>query len=148
VKGEDLDKLQKEAFDSLGLKNPPATHMAAVRRGMYAADQEKQILALKPGEFTSVMELPSAFVIFKLESRQTLTAEKAKDEITRILVKENVEKQEQARAKAVTVDFNDQYLGPPQGSAWIPASKMNAPADKAHAGGEAKNAPAAQQTPK
>ncbi len=50
--GEDLDKLQKEAFDALGVKNPPTTKMAAVRRGLYAADQEKQLFALKPGEVT------------------------------------------------------------------------------------------------
>ncbi len=67
VKGEDLDKLQKEAFDALGLKDPPGTKMGPVRRGLYAPDQEKQLFALKPGEVTASFEQASAIIIFKLE---------------------------------------------------------------------------------
>ena len=125
VKGEDLDALQKEAYDKLGVKNPPSTKMAVVRRGIYAPDQEKELFALKPGECTQIIEQPSALIIFKLEGRETPSLEKSKDEIVRILTKQNLEKQEQSRNRSVKIDYNEQYLGPAPNSAWMPASSMN-----------------------
>lgn len=130
AKGEDLEALQKEAFETLGLKNPPTTRMAIVRRGVYSADQEKQLFALKPGEVTSVIEQPSAFIIFKLESRETPSLETSKDEITRILTKQNMEKQEQAKADAVKIDYNEQIVGAEQKTGWMPAAKLNEPASQ------------------
>ncbi|MGC2698211.1 MAG: peptidylprolyl isomerase [Candidatus Angelobacter sp.] len=126
AKGEDLDKLQKEAFDRLGLKDPPSTKMGVVRRGLYAAEQENQIFALKPGEVTEIIEQPSAFIVFKLEGRATPTLEQSKDEIVRALTKENMEKQNQAKNGSVQIDYDEQYLGPSQNSAWMPASQLNA----------------------
>jgi hypothetical protein len=125
AKGEDLDILQKEAYDKLGVKNPPSTKMAVVRRGIYAPDQEKELFALKPGECTQIIEQPSALIIFKLEGRETPLLEKSKDEIVRILTKQNLEKQEQSRNRSVKIDYNEQYLGPTPNSAWMPASSMN-----------------------
>ena len=125
AKGEDLEALQKEAFETLGLKNPPTTRMAIVRRGVYSADQEKQIFALKPGEVTGVIEQASAFIIFKLEGRETPSLEQSKDEITRILTKQNLDKQEQAKNNAVQVDYNEQIVGAEQKTGWMPAAKLS-----------------------
>jgi PPIC-type PPIASE domain len=124
--GEDLDKLQKEAFDTLGVKDPPTTKMGPIRRGAYAPDQEKQLFALKPGEITSVVEQPSAFMIFKLERRDTPTLEQARDEIVRILTQRHMEEQEQARSKSIHVEFNEQYLGSEHAADWMPMSNLNA----------------------
>src|SRR5579864_5036242 len=126
VKGEEMDVIQKDAFSALGVKDPPSTHMAVVRRGIYAADQEKQLFELKPGEVTGIFEQPSAFIVFKLEGRETPSLEKSKDEIVRILVQQHQEKLEQARDKSVQVDYNEQYLGPAQTSAFMPPSQSNA----------------------
>lgn len=145
VNGEDLDKLQKEAFDALGVKNPPSTKMAAVRRGLYAADQEKQLFALKPGDVTAVIEQPSALIIFKLEGRETPSLEKSRDEISRILVKEKLDKQEQDRNSSIQIDYNEQYVGAAQNSAWMPANQLNAPPA---AGGDPKAAQVKSDTPK
>src|SRR5579859_2930037 len=126
AKGEDMDTIQKDAFSALGVKEPPTTHMAVVRRGIYAPDQEKQIFDLKPGEVTAIFEQPSAFIVFKLEGRETPSLEKSKDEIVRILVQQHMEEQEKARDKAVQVEYNDQYLGPAEPSARMPASQLSA----------------------
>src|SRR5262249_9338970 len=128
AKGEDLDKLQKEAFDALGVKDPPATKMGPVRRGLYAPEQEKQIFALQPGEVTAIIEQPSTFIIFKLEGRESLSLEKSKDEIVRTLIKQHLEKEEQVRNKAIKIEYNEQYVGAAQTSAWMPASQLNATA--------------------
>lgn len=126
AKGEDLDKLQKEAFDALGVKDPPTTKMGPIRRGAYAPDQEKQLFALKPGEVTAVVEQPSAFIIFKLERRDTPSLEQAKDEIVRRLIKQHMDQQEQAKAKSIHVEFNEQYLGSEHAADWMPMSNLNA----------------------
>jgi parvulin-like peptidyl-prolyl isomerase len=137
AKGEDLDILQKEAFDTLGVKDPPTTKMGPIRRGAYAPDQEEQLFALKPGEVTPVIEQPSAFIIFKLERRDTPTLEQAKDEIVRRLIKQHMDEQEQAKAKSIHVEFNEQYLGSEHASDWMPISNLNA--DRKH-GSDPKNA--------
>jgi len=125
AKGEDPDKLQEEAFKSLSVINPPTTKMGPVRRGMYVEDQEKQIFALKPGEVTSIIEQPSSFSIFKLEGRRSLTLDEAKPEITQMLIKQHMEKQKEASAKAVKIDYDDQYVGAPNSTAWMPATPVN-----------------------
>ena len=144
AKGEDLDNLQKEAFDTLGVKDPPTTKMGPIRRGAYAPDQEKQIFALKPGEVTAVVEQPSAFIIFKLERRDMPTLEQAKNEIVRILIKQHMEKQEQAQSKSIHFEFNEQYLGSEHASDWMPMNGLNAGSGNgsdpktAHKGGQQK----------
>ena len=148
VKGEDLDALQKEAFEKLGIKNPPSTRMAVVRRGIYAADQEKQLFAMKPGEVSPIIEQPSALIIFKMDSRETPTLEKSKDEIVRIITKQNLEKQQQAQSDSVKVDFNEQYLGAAQNSAWMPAGQLAAPPNSHSAGGDPKESPLKAEMPK
>lgn len=147
VKGEDLDALQKEAFTTLGVKDPPRTKMGPIRLGLYEAEQEKLLFALKPGEVTAVIEQPSAFIIFKLEGRETPSLEKSKDEIVRILVKQHMEKQEQARSSAVKVEYDEQYVGPPQPSAWMPANQVNA-SPKDQTGRDSKNSPPKSDQPK
>jgi hypothetical protein len=144
VNGEDLDKVQKEAFEELGVKNPPSTKMGPVRRGMYAAEQEKQIFALKPGEVTAVIEQPSALLIFKMEGRETASLEKSKDEILRILIKQNLDKQEQAKDNSYQIDYNVEYTGPAQTSGWMSAGKLNGNP----AGNDSKSHPAKAETPK
>jgi hypothetical protein len=147
AKGEDLDKLEKDAFDALGMNRPPTTNMGPVRRGVFSPEQEKQLFALKPGEVTNIVEQPSAFIIFKLENRRTLSLDQAKDEIMRTVVKQHMEKQEQARDHAIRIDYNEQYVGPPQNSAWMPASQLNQQTE-AHAAGDPKTDSTKPESPK
>jgi hypothetical protein len=126
AQGEDVDKLQKEASEALGIKDPPTTKMGPVRRGMYATQQEEQLFALKAGEVTSIIEQPSTFIIFKLEGRQTPSLEKSKDEIVRKLIQEHLEKQSQGLKNDVKVEFNEQYVGPATPPGAIPLGTTKA----------------------
>jgi hypothetical protein len=112
AKGEDMPKLEKEALEALGVKSPPSTKMGPVRRGMYSPDQEKQLFALKPGQVSTVMEQPSLYIIFKLESRHTLTEQESKDEIRKKLYQQRLEELTKAAMASIHVDYDDEYLGP------------------------------------
>ena len=147
AKGEDMEILQKEACAALGIKDPPTTKMGPVRRGIFAPEQEKQLFALKSGEVTNIIEQASTFIIFKLEGRETPTLEKAKDEIVRTLIKEHLDKQEEAAKNAVKIDFNDRYLGGAPASDWMQASKLKAENER-HAGSNAKAVPPKSESPK
>lgn len=113
TKGEDLEALQKEAYTKLGLtSSPPTTQVGPVRKGALPPATEKELFALKGGGVANVDE-PTAFVIYKVENKQTLPMESVKDEITRTLHRQKME----ARLKEITAnakaDYNDTYFGPP-----------------------------------
>jgi parvulin-like peptidyl-prolyl cis-trans isomerase-like protein len=135
ARGEDLDALEKEAFATLGVKDPPTTKMGPVRRGLYATEQEQQLFALTAGEVTRIIEQPSTFLIFKLEDRKIPALEEAREEIVRKLIQEHLEKQQQAVKNGIQVEFNEQYVGiaGPPGS--IPLGQLKAQSTNTSASG-------------
>jgi hypothetical protein len=113
AKGEDLEKLQKEAYTALGLTmSPPGTSVGTRRRGMLASDEEKELFALKPGEVSKVEQQPAGYIIYKVESKQTMPMEQLKDEISRELSRQKMEARVKAITAAIHADFSDQYFGP------------------------------------
>jgi hypothetical protein len=59
-----------------------------------------------------VESVPPGFVIYKVESRQTLPLDKVKDEISREIFRRKVD-EENARIKSsVHADYNEGYFGP------------------------------------
>jgi PPIC-type PPIASE domain len=109
----DLDKLEKEGFEKLDTKNPPRTDLGAVRRGMYAPDQEKVLFALKPGEVSKVLEQPSALMIFKLVRRETLPFDQVKNEIVQTISNDKLDQATKALNESVQSDLDQNYFGPP-----------------------------------
>lgn len=112
AKGEDIDKLQKEAYTTLGLTiAPPSTALGPRRRGMLGQSDEQELFALKPGEVSKVEQEPAGYIIYKIESRQTLPVEQVKDEISRELFRQKLDAELKAITGSVKSEFNDQYFG-------------------------------------
>jgi PPIC-type PPIASE domain len=113
AKGEDLDKLQQEAYKTLGL-NPPSlnTDAGTRRRGSFPPAVEQEIFALKPGEVSKVEPEPAGYQFYKLQGRETLTLAQAKSEIVAVLHKENVDAANKNVLGAIHADLNDTYFGP------------------------------------
>ncbi len=82
AKGEDPDKLQKEAYVAAGLSgNAPSTKMEKVRRTTLPANHQA-VMDLKPGEVSEVIsDTNSGYYIYKLVSKETLSLETVKPEI-------------------------------------------------------------------
>lgn len=113
AKGEDFEKLQKEAYTTLGLTiTPPSTAMGSRRKGMMSPQEEQELFTLRAGELSKVEQQPAGYVIYKIDSRQTLSADQVKDEISRELFRQKLDTQLKAITAAVHADFNDQYFGP------------------------------------
>lgn len=113
VKGEDLEKLQKEAYTTLGLTiSPPATNTGNRRRGMLAPSEEKELFDLKAGDVSQVEQEPAGYIIYKVDSKETLPEAQVKDEISRELFRQKMESQLKSVNASVHADFNDQYFEP------------------------------------
>lgn len=114
AKGGNLEKLQKDAYTTLELTTPaPPSAVGARRRGQLPALEEDTAFALKAGEVSKVITEPHAYVIFKLESRQTLPLDKVKEEISRELFRQKLEAKTKAITGTVRTDLNDRYFAMP-----------------------------------
>jgi PPIC-type PPIASE domain len=121
AKGEDMEKLQKEVYQVLGLQNPyagyeargiktpPLSSMQPIRRGTMEQMTEAKLFALKPGQITSVQEFPTAYVIYKLESRRTIPLAEATPEISQKLYQQNRTKVMEPLA-SVQARYNERYF--------------------------------------
>ena len=133
AKGEDAEKLQKEGFEQLGHRNPPPTMMSPARRGQYAKDQEDQLFALKPGEVTQVITLPSVYVVYRLISKRMVPLDEAREDIIRALTEQKVEKETKELTEAVHADYDAAYFGPPP-----PGSPASTPVARPQSQGQPK----------
>jgi hypothetical protein len=108
--GEDMEKLQKEAYEKLGLKNPPAALMLPLRRGSLEQQTEREIYGLKSGQVTTIKDIPSAYVFYRLESRRTVPLEEAKNEISYFLYRQKLQKLVKSASEGIRVEYNDNYF--------------------------------------
>ena len=116
AKGEDPDKLQKEAYTAAGLPgNAPNTKMERVRRTTLPTNHQTA-MDLKAGEVSEVISDPnSGHYIYKLISKETLAPgdDKVKTEIRNTISGQRY--RDSMQGFQGNVDMNDAYFGPTQG---------------------------------
>lgn len=123
LKGEDLEKLQHEAYTTLGLTTPaPSSDAGTRRKGMMMPQEEEEVFSLKPGELSKVEKEPTGFIIYKVISKQAVPLEQVKDEIGREMFRQKMEAQVKAITESVHTDYNDQYFGPAPAAPASPAT--------------------------
>ncbi|HKD82779.1 MAG TPA: peptidyl-prolyl cis-trans isomerase [Candidatus Angelobacter sp.] len=116
AKGEAPDKLQKEAYTTLGITAPPpSTEMTTVRHGMFPAKLDQDIFSHKAGDvFRS--DDASGFVIYRIDSLQAAPLDSVKAEITREIVRHKMEDKMKELNGSVQAIYDDAYFGPPAAS--------------------------------
>lgn len=115
AKGEDLDKLQQEAYRTLGLAPPSLnTDVGARRRGsgLLTPNVENDVFGLKPGEVSKVEPEPSGYQFYKLQTRETLTLDQVKNEIAAVLRRTQIDAATKAVMDPIRTDLNETYFGP------------------------------------
>jgi hypothetical protein len=110
AKGEDADKLQKEAYVAARFPgNSPKTEMDNVRRNTLPANH-KGVMDLKPGEVSEVMSDPSGHYVYKMISKETMPLETLKAEIRGVISSQRY--RDSMNSFQDNVDMNDSYFGP------------------------------------
>ncbi len=122
AKGEDADKLEKEAYNSLGINTaPPSTNMNMVKRGMFPAKLEQEIFSHKAGEVFRTDET-SGYMIYRVENRDPLPLDSVRDQILKQIVLDKMSAKNKELTAPVHAELNDQYFGTPAPAAPHPAA--------------------------
>ncbi len=130
AKGEDPDKLQKEAYTAAGLPgSAPNTKMEKVRRTTLPTNHQV-VMDLKAGEVSEVITDPnSGHYIYKMISKETLTQDAVKQEIRTAISGQRY--RESMQGFQGNVDLNDAYFGPSRGPGMPPVPRGAKPPQQA-----------------
>jgi len=129
VKGEDPDKLQKDAFAAAGLPNNAAnTKMEHIRRTALPANHQV-VMELKPGEVSAVIsDTNGAYYIYKLVSKETVPLDSVKGEIRNQISSQRY--RDSMQSFQGNIDLNDAYFGPARGPGMPMPPKGAKPSDQ------------------
>lgn len=113
AKGEDMAKLQKEAYTSLGITAaPPNTELSLARHGTFPPKLDQEIFSHKAGEvFRS--DDASGLMIYRVDSRQTSPLESVKAEISQQIFRQKMEAKTKELKAPVHAEYDEKYFGPP-----------------------------------
>jgi PPIC-type PPIASE domain len=113
IAGEDLNLLQQDAYKQLHIQaTPPSVKPMLVQRRSVQGDETK-VFDLKPGEISTVLDLPAAFAILKLESKEPIPMIAVRQEVEAALRATRIQKQLGKLSKKINAQFNLEYLGMP-----------------------------------
>ena len=149
--GEDIVKLQKEAFEAAGMKiESPTTNLPNVRRTALSP-AHAAVFDLQPGEVSQVISDGGGHYIYKLNRKDHLTLEQATNEIRSKLQNDRTREMMEKVNNSFKVQTNDAYFGPGGVGAAPPPRlprPMPTPQTQPGPGGIGTTPPAAQsQTP-
>src|SRR5579864_92623 len=113
AKGEDMSKLQKDAYTALAIAaTPPTTDLSMARHGAFPPKIDQEIFSHKAGEvFRS--DDGTGHMIYRVESRQTSPLESVKAEIIQQLFRQKMDAKTKELNSAVHIDYDEKYFGPP-----------------------------------
>ncbi|HWX92501.1 MAG TPA: peptidylprolyl isomerase [Terriglobales bacterium] len=130
VAGEDFDKLQKEAYEAVGVKAaPPPTLNANVRRDSVPGPQSP-VFELRPGDLSGLLNDPTGYYFFKVVSKTMLPLAQAQDEIRDTLRNQRLQALHQAMMKSVSADLNSDYFGDAPTTPGTAGGPRPAPSDR------------------
>jgi hypothetical protein len=113
TKGEDMSKLQKDAYTTLAIAaTPPTTDLGLTRHGTFPPKIDQEIFSHKAGE-TFRSDEGTGHMIYKVESKETSPLESVKAEITQQLFRQKMEAKTKELNSAVHTEYDEKYFGPP-----------------------------------
>ena len=146
--GEDIAKLQKEAFDAAGMKiESPTVNLPNVRRTGLPAGHAA-VFDLKPGEVSQVISDSGGHYIYKVNSKSEMSFDQARNEIHGRLQNDRMRERMEKLNNSFKVETNEAYFGP-GGVGPMPPPRMPRPGTRPPGAGAppAQAAPPAQNRP-
>lgn len=110
AKGEDPDLVEKEIYRTLGLSSPPPTTVGAYGRANFTEKEGPDVFSLKAGEVTQVEIEPKSYVIYKVNTKETLPEEKVKAEIAREISQQKFKAAIKAATDVARAEFDERYF--------------------------------------
>jgi PPIC-type PPIASE domain len=121
--GGDFEKLQKQAYDDLGIKTPPPPTAAGTLRRESIPSSQAKVFDLQPGQVSEVLNEPGGLYIFKLQSKKKLTLAEVTPEINRVLEQERMREAVDKLTKNVKPELNQAYFGASAGPEGMPQGR-------------------------
>jgi hypothetical protein len=141
--GEDIAKLQKEAFDAAGMKiESPTVKLPNVRRTGLPPGHAA-VFELKPGGVSQVISDTGGHYIYKVNGVDHLTLDQAKNEIHSKLQNDRTREMMDKVNNSFKVETNEAYFGPGGVSA-APPPRLPHPRPMPPTGPPAQTAPSGQ----
>ena len=117
VAGEDFAKLQEEAFQTAGIKTKvPNTSMGKTRRSALPA-KFASIMDMKSGEVSPLISDQGAYLIIKIEAKETEPLDKVHDQIKTLLEKQKMQDNMKHIQTSVTPIIDEKYFEVPPAAA-------------------------------
>jgi hypothetical protein len=113
VAGGDFEKLQKQAYDDLGIKTPPPPTAAGAQERQGLPPGQQKVFDLQPGQISEVLNEPGGYYILRLESKKKSTLSEATPAINRTLGSERMKAAVEQITDKVKPSLNQDYFGPP-----------------------------------
>jgi hypothetical protein len=130
AKGEDPDKLQKEAYEAAGLNGNTVNTKLENQRRSSLPPTHQAVMDLKSGEVSQVISDPnSGHYIYIMVSKEALSLEKVTPDIRKLISSQRYRDSMQSFQK--DVDLNDAYFGPTRNPGVPLPPKGRPPADHA-----------------
>jgi hypothetical protein len=113
AKGEDFDKLQKEAYQAAGIQGAAApTNIGQMTRNQIPVNQ-RAVLDLKAGEISQLFTEPNGYYIYKVVSKTTKSLDQARDEIRTTLSQQRLQDAMTKYQQESKATLNEAYFGSP-----------------------------------
>jgi hypothetical protein len=111
--GEDPELVQKDAYSALGISSPPITDLGTHPRSSFPTEETDELFSLQPGQVSKVEIEGASYVIYKIASKETLSEDSVKDEISRQIAQNKYDEAIRSAKDSAKPEFNQAYFGPP-----------------------------------
>jgi hypothetical protein len=113
--GEPFDKLQKDAFTVANIPSAaPDTEAVPVHRGQLPPAHEEKVFALQGGQYSALIDEPSAYVFYKVESRRTVPLTEVANDVKTALRNQKEDDYVKKLFATSKPQLNPAYFAPPQ----------------------------------
>lgn len=115
LKGEEMDKLQAEAFlNTKAPGAPPSTALGWKRRGAMDMRHENQIVAMRAGQISELLDDNQYWYFYKVDSKRMIPLATAQKDIENALQQQRMETRIRQVLGGIKPDLSEAYFGPPE----------------------------------
>ena len=109
IAGDDFDSLQKEAFETAGIKTSASSAMGKIRRASLPQSQ-RWVVELNTGEISPVIADSNGFTIYRVKAKGMLSLDQVRDEIKGILQADHFRRAMQSIEESATTILDESYF--------------------------------------